>query len=70
MGYVVSCTFTLDSWSTNKVVVLLNWIWNYLTYDQSLRMIVYAKKAKEVRERVALEAKTHLGNDILHPDNK
>jgi hypothetical protein len=54
----------------NKVVVLLNWIWNYLTYDQSLRMIVYAKKAKEVREREALEAKTHLGNDILHPDNK
>ena len=54
----------------NKVVVLLNWIWNYLTYDQSLRMIVYAKKAKEVREREALEARTHLGNDILHPDNK
>lgn len=27
----------------NKVIVLLNWIWNYITYDQSLRMIVYAR---------------------------
>ena len=24
----------------NKVVVMLNWIWNYLTYDQSLRLII------------------------------
>jgi NADH dehydrogenase len=24
----------------NKVVVLLNWLWNYLTYDQSLRLII------------------------------
>lgn len=54
----------------NKVVVLLNWIWNYLTYDQSMRMIVYAKKAKEVREREAKEATTHLGEDVLTPDDK
>lgn len=50
----------------NQVVVLLNWIWNYLTYDQSMRMIVYAKKAKEVREREEKEATTHLGEDVLH----
>lgn len=54
----------------NKVVVLLNWVWNYLTYDQSMRMIVYAKKAKEVREREEKEARTHLGEDILPIDDK
>jgi NADH dehydrogenase len=27
----------------NKVVVLFNWVWNYLTYDQSLRLIIRAK---------------------------
>lgn len=35
----------------NKVIVLLNWVWNYFTYDQSMRMIVYARKAKEIRDR-------------------
>lgn len=49
----------------NKVMVLLNWFWNYVTYDYSLRMIVYAKKAKGVREREIIEATTHLGTDIL-----
>ena len=24
----------------NKVIVLLNWIWNYVTYDRSLRLIL------------------------------
>lgn len=27
----------------NKVFVFLNWVWNYLTYDQSLRLIIRAK---------------------------
>jgi len=27
----------------NKVFVFLNWVWNYLTYDQSLRLIIKAK---------------------------
>ena len=49
----------------NKVMVMLNWLWNYLTYDQSLRMIVYARKAKEVRDREKREATTHLGTDLL-----
>ncbi|BDW77063.1 hypothetical protein BFINE_28580 [Bacteroides finegoldii DSM 17565] len=43
----------------NKVVVLLNWIWNYFTYDQSMRMIVYVRKAKEIRDREKVEATTH-----------
>lgn len=49
----------------NKVVVLLNWIWNYFTYDQSMRMIVYARKAKEITDREAMEATTHLGKDLI-----
>ncbi|MFB0948292.1 MAG: NAD(P)/FAD-dependent oxidoreductase, partial [Spirosomataceae bacterium] len=24
----------------NKVFVFLNWVWNYITYDQSLRLII------------------------------
>jgi NADH dehydrogenase len=24
----------------NKVIVTLNWFWNYITYDQSLRVII------------------------------
>ena len=47
----------------NKANVLLNWVWNYFTYDQSLRMIVYARKAKEVQEREQLEATTHWGGE-------
>lgn len=54
----------------NKINVLLNWVWNYFTYDQSLRMIVYARKAKEVRDREILEATTHLGEDVAQGANK
>lgn len=49
----------------NKLVVLFNWVWNYFSYSQSLRMIVYAKKAKEVRDREKLMASTHWGLDLL-----
>jgi NADH:ubiquinone reductase (H+-translocating) len=31
----------------NKLIVFINWIWNYVTYDQSLRLIIKpAKKTK------------------------
>ena len=49
----------------NKLIVLLNWLWNYLTYDYSLRLIIYARKAKEIQERDVREATTHFGEDIL-----
>lgn len=49
----------------NKMIVLLNWMWNYFSYSQSLRMIVYAKKAKEVVERERRLASTHWGTDLL-----
>jgi NADH dehydrogenase len=48
----------------NRVSVMLNWIYNYFTYDQSLRIIVYARKAKEVREREEREARVHWGEDL------
>ena len=51
----------------NKVNVLLNWMWNYFTYDQSLRIIVYARKAKEIREREEREAKAHWGDEMKVP---
>lgn len=48
----------------NKVVVLLNWIWNYFNYNQSLRMIFYPQKVLEVREREKREARVHWGEDL------
>ncbi|GAB6011809.1 NAD(P)/FAD-dependent oxidoreductase [Viscerimonas tarda] len=49
----------------NKTIVLLNWIWNYFTYDYSLRLIIYAKKAKEIIDRDIRESNTHWGEDVL-----
>ena len=59
----------------NKMIVLFNWLWNYVSYSQSLRMIIYAKKAKEVVEREKRLASTHWGHDLLSegsedPNNK
>lgn len=49
----------------NKMIVMLNWMWNYFSYSQSLRMIIYAKKAKEVRMREERLASTHWGTDLM-----
>lgn len=49
----------------NKMIVLFNWMWNYFSYSQSLRMIIYAKKAKEVVEREQRLASHHWGTDLL-----
>lgn len=49
----------------NKIIVLFNWVWNYMSYSQSLRMIIYAKKAKEVIEREERLASTHWGTDLM-----
>jgi NADH dehydrogenase len=54
----------------NKVIVFLNWIWNYFNYNQSLRMIFYPQKAKVVKEREAREAVTHLGKDLLEQEKE
>lgn len=31
----------------NKVFVFLNWVWNYLTYDQSLRLVIKPWRGRE-----------------------
>lgn len=31
----------------NKLVVLIDWIWNYFTYDRSMRFILYIPKRKQ-----------------------
>ena len=49
----------------NKLIVMFNWMWNYFSYSQSLRMIIYAKKAKEVRKREERLASTHWGTDLM-----
>lgn len=38
----------------NKLFVFINWVWNYLTYDQSLRLIIRPKigKKTEVEDKV------------------
>lgn len=46
----------------NKILVLVNWVWNYFTYDYSLRLIIYARKAKVIRDREELEERTHWGD--------
>lgn len=44
----------------NKFIVFFNWMINYFSYGQSLRLIIYAKKAKEVVEREKRLAQTHV----------
>ena len=36
----------------NKVMVMLNWLWKYVSYYDSIRMITDATKPKEVRDRL------------------
>jgi len=49
----------------NKAVVLLNWMWNYVNYNQSLRMIFYPQKATEIKDREEREARMHWGEDLM-----
>lgn len=49
----------------NKMMVLLNWLWKYVSYNDSIRMITYATKPREVVERMGREQTTHLGEDLM-----
>ncbi len=33
----------------NRVFVFLNWVWNYFTYDQSLRLIIRPREVREAK---------------------
>ena len=49
----------------NKMMVLLNWLWKYVSYNDSIRMITYATKPREGVERMGREQTTHLGEDLM-----
>ena len=40
----------------NKVVVLLNWMWSYFSYDKGMRLIIGEKKENLSSESVAEKA--------------
>ncbi len=46
----------------NKLAVLLDWMWSYITYDRSNRMIVRAKLPAVLQERRERESRTHWGD--------
>lgn len=48
----------------NKLIVFLNWLWSYVTYDNSIRMIVFPTKSLILRERDEREKTAHWGNDL------
>lgn len=54
----------------NKLVVMLTWAWQYITYNNSIRPIVYATKPKMIRERIKREATTHLGEDLMEEEKE
>ncbi len=41
----------------NKLFVFINWVWNYLTYDQSLRLIIRPHRPQAEQPEVAGESK-------------
>ena len=40
----------------NKLVVLINWVWSYFTYDNGIRLIIGRKKENVPVENVAEKA--------------
>ncbi len=36
----------------NKIFVFINWVWNYITYDQSLRLIIRPFQRKQERKEI------------------
>lgn len=43
----------------NKLVVFLNWAWSYLTYDQSLRLIIRSAAVDRLQEKLDRYNDTH-----------
>jgi len=39
----------------NKIVVFINWIWNYFTYDQSLRLIIKSEEPNSKNKKEQIE---------------
>lgn len=48
----------------NKFFVLLQWVWNYFTYDRSTRFILYPRKNYVVAKQEEYEQVHHQGDDL------
>lgn len=49
----------------NKIFVLIDWMWNYFSFDRSSRFILYPRKNYVIKEREEKEELTHLGEDLF-----
>lgn len=49
----------------NKLFVLIDWMWNYFSYDRSVRFILYPKKSNVIVEREESESINHQGDDLF-----
>ena len=41
----------------NRLLIFINWMWNYMTYDQSLRLILWAARKEKLSPEVDSEQK-------------
>lgn len=49
----------------NKLIVLINWVWNYFTYDRSMRFILYIPKRKNQSQKPVAPAPAPVKADTL-----
>lgn len=48
----------------NKFFVLIQWVWNYFTYDRSARFILYPRKSFVVKKQEEYEQTHHRGENL------
>jgi NADH:ubiquinone reductase (H+-translocating) len=36
----------------NRLFIFLDWMWNYFTYDQSLRLLIKPKRNQKMKSKV------------------
>jgi NADH dehydrogenase len=53
----------------NKISVLMDWIWNYFTYDQSNRMILRSFDSQTAKETEQRLKEKHWGTIKDHDNN-
>jgi NADH dehydrogenase len=41
----------------NRLLIFINWMWNYMTYDQSLRLILWAARKEKPTVEINSEQK-------------
>ncbi len=70
MGIVVGSPPPLYPWSKEQGNGNAQLARKYVSYNDSIRMITYATKPKEVRDRLKREQTTHLGTDLLENEEE